>query len=200
MTSSKATTRSIHHDGRSGAPWRHRLLGTLLVAAAALPAPAQTLAAAQWGQDLDFLTSSIRTHHPNPFHAVSEASFERRVDQLRETIPTLTDSEIMVEMAGLVAMLQDGHTAIRGGFRFLSGQYPLRLHAFEDGIFVGSAPGALRGAVGARLLRIGTTSAEEAYRRVSAVTSHDNEMTLRARVPDSLTIPEILHALQISPE
>ena len=32
------------------------------------------------------------------------------------------------------------------------------------------------------------------------MTSHDNEMTLKARVPDSMTIPEILHVFKITPD
>jgi hypothetical protein len=173
--------------------------GLLLAGTVAGTTPAQILTAAQWREDLEFLAASLVTHHPNPFHAVSKESFQSRVDSLHERIPQLEDHEIVVELAGIVAMLQDGHTKIQGGFQFLTGQYPLRLYAFADGIFVRSAPSALRGTVGARLVRLGDTTAEEAYKRIASITSHDNEMTLKNRVPDSMTIPEILHALEILP-
>ena len=162
-------------------------------------ARAQTFTAEQWRENLTFLSSSISTHHPNPFHAVSEESFQSRVGRLHERIPKLEDHEIVMEMAGIVAVLLDGHTKIQGGFQFLTGQYPLRLHVFDDGIFVRSAPSALRGTIGARLLRLGDTVAEEAFDRIASTTSHDNEMTLKNRVPSSMTIPEVLHALKITP-
>jgi hypothetical protein len=175
-------------------------LAWTLVAGAANALTAQELTAAQWREDLEFLTSAIRSRHPEPFHAVRQAEFDRRVERLYESIPNLQDHEVMVEMAGVAAMLVDGHTAIRGGLRFLSGQYPLRLEVFDDGIFIVSAPENLRSAIGARLVRIGDVTAEEAYQRVASVTAHDNENTLKSRVPGRMTIPEILHALAIIPE
>ncbi len=170
-----------------------------LVNAGSCNAVAQSLTEEQWQGDLEFLATSIRAQHPDPFHAVSEKAFQNRVDKLRKAISSLEDHEIVVEMASIVAMLQDGHTKIEGGFKFLSGLYPLRLYVFEDGIFVQSAPRGLRGAVGTRLVRLGDTHAEEAYERIAAATSHDNEMTLRNRVPDAMMIPEILHAQRITP-
>ncbi len=173
---------------------------TLLLAGGFATSQAQTLPTSQWREDLAFLWQSIRTHHPNPFHAVTEESLQSMVDALYARIPTLDSHEIIVEMARIVAMIQDGHTGIRGGLQFLTGQYPLRLHVFDDGIFVRSAPSALRGAVGARLLKLGDRTAEEAYTAVATITAHDNAMTLKNRVPDAMVLPEILHALEITPD
>jgi hypothetical protein len=80
---------------------------------------AQALTSEQWREDLAFLSFSIRSKHPNPFHAISEESFRSRVDNLHESIPNLKDHEIIVEMAALVAMLQDGHTQFQGVARLL---------------------------------------------------------------------------------
>ncbi len=174
--------------------------GTLLSAGMVGTLPAQVLSTTQWRADLEYVASAILAHHPNPFHVISAEAFQGRVEQLHERIAELEDHEIIVAMAVLVATLQDGHTAIRGGTQFLTGQYPLRLEIFADGIFVRSAPDALRGTIGTRLLSIGNVRADEAFRRVASMTSHDNEMTLKSRVPSSMTIPEILHALGITPE
>ena len=56
---------------------------------------AQTLTAGQWREDLEFLSSSISTQHPNPFHAVNEDFFLGRVALLNESIPKLQDHEII---------------------------------------------------------------------------------------------------------
>jgi hypothetical protein len=159
---------------------------------------AQTLTPEQWQQDLAFLSLSISSKHPNPFHAISEESFGSRVDKLHEKIPNLNDDEIIVEMAALVAMLQDGHTQFQGVFQFFTGHYPFRLEVFSDGIFVRSAPRALKGTIGARLLRLGQVDVEEAFVMVASVTPHDNDMTLKNWVPSIMVIPEILHAQKIT--
>ena len=159
---------------------------------------AQTLTSEQWREDLAFLSLSISSKHPNPFHAISEESFRSRVDRLHESIPNLKDYEILVEMFALVAMLQDGHTQIQGGLQFLTGQYPFRLQVFSDGIFVRSAPRALKGTIGAQLLSLGEVDVEEAFSRVASTTPHDNDMTLKNWVPYNMVSPEFLHAQDIT--
>jgi hypothetical protein len=159
---------------------------------------AQALTSEQWREDLAFLSFSIRSKHPNPFHAISEESFRSRVDNLHESIPNLKDHEIIVEMAALVAMLQDGHTQFQGVFQFFTSQYPIRLEIFSDGIFVRSAPRALKETIGARLLRLGQVNVEEAFVRVASATPHDNDMTLKNWVPSVMVIPEILDAQDIA--
>lgn len=173
------------------------LLGLLLIGVTGT-VDAQTLTPEQWRQDLAFLSLSISSKHPNPFHAISEESFRSRVDKLHERIPNLKDHEIIVEMAALVAMLQDGHTQFQGVLQFFTGQYPFRLEVFSDGIFVRSAPRALKGTIGARLLRLGQVDVEEAFVRVASATPHDNDMTLKNWVPSIMMIPEILHAQNIT--
>jgi hypothetical protein len=173
------------------------LLGLLFIGVTGT-VDAQTLPPEQWQQDLAFLSLSISSKHPNPFHAISEESFGSRVDNLHESIPDLNDQEIIVEMATLVAMLQDGHTQFQGVFQSFTSQYPFRLEVFSDGIFVRKAPRELKGTIGARLLRLGQVDAEEAFVRVASVTPHDNDMTLKNWVPSIMLIPEILHAQDIT--
>jgi len=159
---------------------------------------AQTLTPEQWREDLAFLSLSISSKHPNPFHAISEESFRSRVGRLHESIPDLKDYEIIVEMAALVAMLQDGHTQIQGGRQFLTGQYPFRMQVFDDGIFVRSAPRALKGTIGARLMSLGEVDVDEAFARVASTTPHDNDMTLKNWAPTNMVSPEFLHAQDIT--
>jgi hypothetical protein len=173
------------------------LLGILLIGIAGTVV-AQSLTPEQWREDLAFLSLSISNEHPNPFHAISEESFRTRVARLHESIPNLKDHEIIVEMHVLVAMLQDGHTQIQGGRQFLSGQYPFRMQVFSDGIFVRSAPHALKGTIGARLLSLGEVDVEEAFARVASATPHDNDMTLKNWAPFNMTSPDVLHAQNIT--
>ncbi len=173
------------------------LLGILLIGVTRTR-DAQTLTPEQWRQDLAFLSLSISSKHPDPFHVISEESFRSRVDKLHESIPNLEDHEIIVEMAALVAMLQDGHTQFQGVFQFFTDQYPFRLEVYSDVIFVRSAPSALKETIGARLIRLGQVDVEEAFERVASATPHDNDMTLKNWVPSVMVIPEILHAQNIT--
>jgi len=174
------------------------VLPSVLLIGIAAGVDAQTLTIEQWREDLTFLSDSISSLHPNPFHAVSEDSFRSQSDNLHERIPNLEYHEIVVEMSRLVAMLQDGHTQFQGIFQFFSSQYPIQLDVFSDGIFVRSALPELKEVIGARLLQLGQVDVEEAFARVASVTPHDNDMTLKNWVPSIMVIPEILDAQKIT--
>ncbi|HZB46942.1 MAG TPA: hypothetical protein VE360_16915 [Pyrinomonadaceae bacterium] len=170
--------------------------------AAARQAPAQAdaaMTAEKWREDLRFMAAEMRARHKNLFHATTRDEFEAAVNKLHERIPTLARHEIVVELMRLVASVGDGHTHMgmgqdpKLGFR----RYPVRLYFFRDGLFVrGAAPEHARLA-GARVLKIGNATADEAYRAVLAVTPRDNEMGARTVTPFLLVTPEILHALRL---
>ena len=160
---------------------------------------AQSLTKEQWREDISFMASSIREHHPNPFKYISEKSFQNQIDSLQESIPHMKDHEVIVKMARIVALLNDGHTQLQF-FQFFTGQYPLSFIVFKDGIFVSKAPVALKGVLGKRLIKIGGVSAQSSFQKVATIPPHDNQQTLKSWVPSILTIPEILEALDITPD
>src|ERR687884_1184253 len=131
------------------------------VAAALTPAEAE-----KWREDLRVLATEMPLRHRNLFHTVKREEFEAAVKNLNERIPTLTRNQVIVEFMRLVGMIQDGHTSIAGllwdpkiGFR----SYPLSLYFFKDGLFVIAADPEHANAVGAKVLKIGNKSAQEAF-------------------------------------
>ncbi len=169
-------------------------------AARQAPAPADaSMTAEKWREDLRFMAAEMRARHKNLFHATTRDEFEAAVKKLHERIPTLARHEIVVELMRLVASVGDGHTHMGLGQdpKLAFRRYPVRLYFFRDGLFVrGAAPEHARLA-GARVLKIGNATADEAYRAVLAVTPRDNEMGARMVAPFLLVTPEVLHALRL---
>jgi hypothetical protein len=167
---------------------------------ATAPAPAH-LSAEQWRDDLGFLAAEIERRHPDPYHTVPRERFRAAVADLDARIPTLQRNEIIVGMMRIAAMVGDGHTRIdprkddKFGFRSL----PLKLYQFEDGIYVRAAAPAHAGLIGARLEAVGGVPIDEAIRRVGEISSTDNEMGYKKFAPLYLNMPDILHALKMSP-
>ena len=64
---------------------------------------AETLSPEQWREDLSILDQTVRTVHKSPFHTVSEENFAASVDALHAAIPNLSDQEIIVQLAAIVA-------------------------------------------------------------------------------------------------
>ena len=153
--------------------------------------------AAKWREDLRFMAQEMPKRHKNLFHSMTREQFESAVRKLDERIPTLARHQIIVEMMRIAAMVGDGHTSLNPQFnpKIEFRYYPITLYLYKDGLFIQSADPKYANAVGARVLKIGKTPAEQAFKMVSEVTSRDNEMTLKQRVPSLMTIPEVLHAL-----
>jgi tetratricopeptide (TPR) repeat protein len=156
--------------------------------------------AEKWREDLRFLAEELPKRHRNLFHAMTREQYETAVKSLNERIPSLTRNQIIVELTRIVAMVEDGHTSVAGlmsdpkiGFR----SYPLSLHFFKDGLFVITADREHQAAVGARVIRIGNASAEQAFNAVKGLVfhDHDNEFGLKASAPFVLVTPEVLQAV-----
>ena len=104
---------------------------------------------------------------------------------------------MIVELARIVALVGDGHTNVaptrdpKIGFH----TYPVRLYFFKDGLFIRSAAKAQADLVGAKVVRIGRLTADEAYLAVRGLIGRDNEMNARFFAPFLLAMPEVLHAI-----
>lgn len=153
--------------------------------------------AQDWREDLRFMAAEMEKRHRNLFHDVSRERFAEAVRSLDQRIPSLPRHRIIVEMARIAAMVGDGHTSLaptrdpKVGFR----TYPIRLYFFADGLYVRAAAREHADVLGARVLRVGSASAEEAYRSVREIVGRDNEMGARFFAPHLLVMPEVLDAL-----
>jgi tetratricopeptide (TPR) repeat protein len=172
------------------------LLGT--AAAAAPPVPLTPAEAEAWRQDLRHLATELPLRHRDFFRRRSRAEFESAVRSLDERIPRLARHQVIVELARLVAMGPDGHTAVSGllydspaRFHYL----PLGLYLFGDGLYIYAADPRYRDLIGARVVAIGDSTTEQAIAAVAPLIPRDNDMAVKERAPLFLATPEILHAL-----
>lgn len=182
-------------------------LSAALFAICVLPAPAAasvqsvpSLGVDQWREDLEVYAARMPEVHENLYHTISETQFREAVDDLERRLPELEDHEVIVELARITAMIGDGHTRLwltpnsRNGFH----QVPILLYWLEDGLYVLGAPEADTAALGGKVVRIGNSDVDEAWKRVIGLVPRDNEMTVRSIAPRYLEIPEVLDALGIT--
>jgi len=168
----------------------------------------------QWLGDLDFLAKTVAEKHRHPFDRLARPDFDKAVAALRESIPTLDDHEIIVGMVKLVALLRDGHSRVtlpapsadaqshtptaapKKGVFFNA--LPVRFYLFSDGLYVQTAAPDRRDLVGARVVRIGTMTAEAALEAIRPAVHYDSEMWFKLVGPQYLRVPEILHACGVT--
>jgi tetratricopeptide (TPR) repeat protein len=156
--------------------------------------------AERWREDLRYMAAEMEARHRNLFHTMTREQFGGAVRSLHERIPALARHQIIVELARIAAMVGDGHTNVaptrdpKIGFRSL----PVKLYLFSDGMFVRAAERGHAELVGARVLKIGDATTEEAVARAREIIGRDNEMNVKFFAPFLLVMPEVLHALGLS--
>jgi Peptidase family S41 len=173
----------------------------LFLVLGAVPLQAQGLRPAEvsaWRADLRTLTQELPTRHPAPFLHITRAQWDSAVTSLDRRLPRLDRNQAFVGIMQLVALVGDAHTTVQPdpslGLRY----YPIELYSFEDGLFVRRADTAHAGLVGARVLKIGNASAEDALQRAGTIIPHENDWWVRAWGPFWLMVPEVLEGLRLT--
>jgi hypothetical protein len=144
------------------------------------PIPAETRDG-RWVQDVDYLWSQLPRLHIDLFGTLKQSEFDHDISVLRDAVPDLSDQEIKLGIARIVAKVGDGHTTPfrnwTSGFQRLA----LALRWYSDGLFIVRTGTGLEGFVGSKILRIGNTETADALEKVSEIISFDNETNLRQR-------------------
>lgn len=149
-----------------------------------------------WTADIDALSRELPKRHKNAFFKCSNQEFEGAASTLRQEVPKLSDSAVVVGMMKLAAMLGDAHTSVSAwevapGFR----RFPIEIYNFKEGAVVVMAPESRRDLIGCKLVRWGGVAIEDAFERVSKVSAYENAATYKSSVARSLPYVEIDQAL-----
>lgn len=126
-----------------------------------------------------------------------KADFDAAVKDLNNRIPSASQDEIITGFMRIVAMVKDGHTGLFPRPYFKSGVFPLRFYKFDDGIFIQGASREYAELAGAKVIRIGKLSADEALKQIGMLAGADNEMGVTENGALFLSIPELLDGLGI---
>ncbi len=122
----------------------------------------------EWREDLSYMAEQMPRRHKDLFHTMSREQFDVAVIRLYDRIPSLQRHQIIVELARIVAMVEDGHTNLRLAHdpevRFHT--LPVNLYFFKDELFIRTANREYTELVGARIVRIGNVPVSEATARV----------------------------------
>lgn len=135
-----------------------------------------------WRFDLAYLVEEAQRMHADPGRPAFSEEFRRAADALGAEIDSLADDEIYLRMMQLLAVLDDGHTAIYSPdsdspCSFESRRLPFKFYLFPKGLFIVDAIGDWTSYAGSRVVRFGDVPAQEVLRRMSRYRGVDNPMT-----------------------
>ena len=187
------------------------LLATECGPTGASPVPHQWIE--RWRADLAQAKTACEENHPDLFHSLDQATWNAEFDSLARRVPDLGHAAITVELARIIARLDDGHTRLTlplgPGIEFTQGhsttpdpeipelrfhQFPIRFYLDDDGLHVERIAAQWKGILGAQVLRLGKHSAEDAMGLVEPTIRRDNEQQVLHHLTMHVVLAEILHA------
>ena len=152
-----------------------------------------------WKADLSYLVSEIKRLHVDPFHHVSEAKFNDKVEEINKQIAELDDQQIIFQFMELLDLLNNGHNFIipawgnRGNFS----QLPFQFYQFADGLFIVNATDQYKQFIGHKVVKFNSTSAQNALALTDGINPRDNNMQRLWLGPYYLSLAEALEGLGI---
>jgi hypothetical protein len=157
---------------------------------------------AGWRADLASLVREIKRLGYAPFRLVSEEQFDALVAEVRDTIPRLSDAQVVVELMKLLRLVNDGHTRLRDTTTLpnLRQALPVQFTLFEEGLYITAAAPQHADLLGAQVTQIASHSVDELFQALDPLTSRDNLQWLKQMIPYQLRALPILHALGLAPD
>lgn len=152
-----------------------------------------------WTKDLDYLEKRIAELHYDLNAAMSETDFTKSFLELKSSIDSLSDEQIVVKLIKIFGGLGNGHNLIiptspkNGALNKL----PVQFYQFNDGMFIVDSNEDFKQWIGYRVELIENTPIDEALQRTNAVNPRDNDMQTLWLGPHYLALPDVLQGLGI---
>ncbi len=154
----------------------------------------------QWREDLRYMISELEIRHVDLYGNIPKETLRRETDAIAAKIPSLSDEQVLFEMARLTVLIGDGHTGIylpfdrENGFR----RYPIEVYPASDGwLIIATAP-EYAGLIGTKLTRIEQTDIEKLRERLVPIMPRDNLNKLKAFFALFVVVPEVLRAAGVA--
>jgi hypothetical protein len=149
----------------------------------------------RWSQDLDTLERELSSRHPRLREGELHEDLARRISEIRATVENSSDPRLAIAIARLLAGLNEAHTNLfLGSSGVAFPRLPLALRWFSDGLFISGAAEPHTGLIGARVVRIGDASIEEAFAALRPFISAENDQWVREISQSYLLLPDLLEA------
>ena len=146
----------------------------------------------RWLEDINFLSSELPQKHKNLFFQKSKEDFFKEIAILKMDIDHLSDYEIKLQIAKIVASIRDAHTSVPLKVNLL---LPLELYWFSDGIYVIVAPPQYKEILYCKITKVNKINIEEVINTLSSIISYENETYLKSQLPKYFPAIELLYDL-----
>lgn len=151
----------------------------------------------KWKADLEFYSKNMSEKHIDLYHTISKQIFNEEVTQLKNSLPSLTKNQLLIELMKLTHRIGDGHTSFPlWGANLKS--FPIQLKVLKGELYVIKTTKDFKHLLGAKLDKINDMNVEEIYRLFSQLTPFsENKYSTQVRAAQYIPKAELLNGLGI---
>lgn len=167
----------------------------------------RSLSNKEWIEDINVLSSSIKSSHPDPFMYISEKEWDKNLDDIKKNLYRLSDSQILMELSHTVSTLKDMHTFINPlyvvnpiGEEFSYDNmevFPIQYEWFGDELRVISCDSKYKDLLGSELLSINDVSLNDVIDKISKMYPFENNQGTKSQSKEYVSLYELLKFLDI---
>ncbi len=174
-----------------------RAAGLCLAALLVVPAlAAEPLSAGQRQEDLDFLYETVLVeHHPDAFANTPEAEFLEVKAEIEGRLATETDTEFLLDLMRLTALVGDSHTSVSlGGLADFRG-YPFSLVRRGESWYLSAAAPEDKDLLCQEVTLLAGKPVEEVIKAYGTLFASDNPVHLRRSFRQACNVADIYEYL-----
>lgn len=151
------------------------------------------LAPSEWIEDLEYLSEKMEERHPRLFEMIDRERFSAEVAEFKKNIPGMDDMAVKAGLCRTVALPRDAHCFPNIYTHKLDWHLlPFKLWLFGDELVVLDSGREYRETVGTSIVRIGSSTVEDAYEVLRSYLSAENEYGWKNRFLNCVSVSEWL--------
>jgi hypothetical protein len=131
--------------------------------------------AGRWGEDIDYLSSQLKSNQLNFSSLVSGQTFDNTLDDIKSSVDSLQDYEILIRLQQVTASFNIAHTLLYPPsgekFHFL----PIYAVKFSDGFYIVKTDNNNTGLLGKKIIKAGNSDISVVEDSLKKMISHEND-------------------------
>jgi hypothetical protein len=148
--------------------------------------------AARWGEDIDYLSSQLKSNQFNFSSLVSGQTFDSALYNIKSSVDSLQDYEILISLQQVVASFHIAHTLLyppQGEkFHFL----PIYAVKFSDGFYIVMTDNKNTGLLGKKIIKAGNIDISVVEDSLKKMISYENNYWADYQFPKTFSFVEAL--------
>ncbi|MFO7448390.1 MAG: S41 family peptidase [Ignavibacteriaceae bacterium] len=132
-----------------------------------------------WREDIDFLSSELKTKHIDFLSLIPEEEFDKEINNIKASAGVLENYEIFIRLEKLLASIKVGHTSIRPGTAQKNYFLPILTYEFSDGLYITHADQQYTNLLGKKILKVGGKDISIVKDSLAKIIAYENAYHLK---------------------